>query len=144
MTAPSISVCELPPRISKASLKWRTARQSLVKIPRKPLCLCVSVVPIPTRADLRITPRELCKLSPDMSEIVDFRMGDLVRLRKPHPCGGFEWTIVRLGADIGLTCNTCGHRVLLERRTLEKRLKTFVSRGPEPDPEQMRIALERD
>ena len=51
---------------------------------------------------------------------------------------------MRLGADIGLRCKTCGHRVLLERRTLEKRLKEFVSRGPEPDPEQVRIALERD
>ena len=56
-----------------------------------------------------------------MSEIVDFRMEDVVRLRKAHPCGGFEWTIVRLGADIGLKCATCGHRVLLDRRTLEKR-----------------------
>jgi hypothetical protein len=79
-----------------------------------------------------------------MGEIIDFRMEDVVRLRKPHPCGGFEWQVVRLGADIGLRCTTCKRRVLLERRTLEKRLKTFVSRGPEPDPEQVRIALERD
>ncbi|HEX5478100.1 MAG TPA: DUF951 domain-containing protein [Dehalococcoidia bacterium] len=79
-----------------------------------------------------------------MAEIIDFRMEDIVRLRKPHPCGGFEWEVVRLGADIGIRCKKCGHRVLLERRTLEKRLKEFVSRGPEPDPEQVRIALERD
>ena len=79
-----------------------------------------------------------------MAEIVDFRMEDVVRLRKPHPCGGFEWQVVRLGADIGLRCLSCKHRVLLDRRTLEKRLKTFVSRGPELDPEQVRLALERD
>lgn len=79
-----------------------------------------------------------------MAEIVDFRMADVVRLRKPHPCGGFEWEVVRLGADIGLKCRSCGRRVLLERRTLEKRMKSFVERGPEPDPEQVRIALERD
>jgi hypothetical protein len=79
-----------------------------------------------------------------MSEIVDFRMGDVVRLRKPHPCGGFEWEVVRIGADIGIRCHTCKHRVLLERRTLEKRMKTFVSRGPEPDPEQLRLVMERD
>ena len=79
-----------------------------------------------------------------MAEIVDFRMGDVLRLRKPHPCGGFEWEVVRLGADIGLRCKTCGHRVLIERRVLEKRLKAFVARGPEPDPEQVRIALERE
>lgn len=79
-----------------------------------------------------------------MAEIVEFRMGDVIRLRKPHPCGGVEWEVVRLGADIGLRCLTCKHRVLLERRTLEKRLKAFVARGPEPDPEQVRLALDRD
>jgi hypothetical protein len=55
---------------------------------------------------------------------------DVVRLRKPHPCGSFDWTVVRLGADIGLRCQTCNRKVLLSRRDLEKRLKTFVSRGP--------------
>jgi hypothetical protein len=79
-----------------------------------------------------------------MPEIVDFRMADVLRLRKPHPCGGYEWLVVRLGADIGIKCETCGHRVLLNRRTLEKRLKSFVSRGPELDPEQVRVALERE
>ncbi|MGH2557439.1 MAG: DUF951 domain-containing protein [Thermomicrobiales bacterium] len=58
---------------------------------------------------------------------------DVVRLRKPHPCGGFEWTVVRLGADIGLRCNGCGRKILLPRRDLERRLRTFVSRGPEFD-----------
>jgi hypothetical protein len=57
-------------------------------------------------------------------------LGDVVRLRKPHPCGSHEWTVVRLGADIGLRCHGCQHKVLLPRRTLEKRLKAFVSRGP--------------
>ena len=79
-----------------------------------------------------------------MPDIVDFRMGDIVRLRKPHPCGGYEWDVVRLGADIGLVCRTCKHKVMLDRRTLEKRLKTFVARGPELDPEQVRIPLDRD
>jgi hypothetical protein len=63
--------------------------------------------------------------------VVDFRMGDVLRLRKPHPCGGFEWEVVRLGADIGLRCLTCGRRLLLERTVLEKRLKAFLSRGAE-------------
>ena len=58
-------------------------------------------------------------------------LDDVVRLRKPHPCGSFEWTVVRLGADIGLRCHGCNHKVLLPRRTIEKRLKTFVRRGPE-------------
>jgi hypothetical protein len=60
---------------------------------------------------------------------VDFQIGDIVRLRKPHPCGGTDWEVVRLGADIGLKCQTCQHRVLLTRRELEKRLKTFVQRA---------------
>jgi hypothetical protein len=59
-----------------------------------------------------------------------FFIGDVVRLRKPHPCGSVDWTVVRLGADIGLRCLGCDRKVLLPRRTLEKRLKTFVSRGP--------------
>jgi hypothetical protein len=57
-------------------------------------------------------------------------LGDVVRLRKPHPCGSFDWTVVRLGADIGLRCRGCERKVLLPRRTLEKRLKTFLGRGP--------------
>jgi hypothetical protein len=61
---------------------------------------------------------------------IDFQVGDIVRLRKPHPCGGYDWEIVRLGADIGLKCQTCQHRVLLTRRELEKRLKTFVQQAP--------------
>ena len=58
---------------------------------------------------------------------LDLAIGDRLKLRKPHPCGGYEWTVVRLGADIGLTCDTCGRRVLLPRRELEKRLKTKLS-----------------
>ncbi|MFZ2361573.1 MAG: DUF951 domain-containing protein [Anaerolineae bacterium] len=60
---------------------------------------------------------------------IEIRLGDVVRLRKPHPCGGYEWDVVRLGADIGLHCTTCNHRVLLTRREFEKRVKTFVRRG---------------
>ncbi len=56
---------------------------------------------------------------------------DVVHLRKPHPCGGYEWEIVRLGADIGMVCTTCQHRVLLPRREFEKRVKKFVRRGHE-------------
>lgn len=58
----------------------------------------------------------------------DIQLDDVVRLRKPHPCGGYEWVVVRLGADIGLRCTTCGRRVLLPRRELAKRLKAIVSR----------------
>ncbi|HZD55599.1 MAG TPA: DUF951 domain-containing protein [Anaerolineales bacterium] len=59
----------------------------------------------------------------------DLNLDDVVRLRKPHPCGGYEWKIVRLGADIGLECLRCGRRVMLPRRKLARRMKTLVSKS---------------
>lgn len=65
-------------------------------------------------------------------EPVDYRVGDLLRLRKPHPCGGFEWSVFRLGADIGIACATCQRRLMLPRRELERRTRKVIARGPEP------------
>jgi len=56
-------------------------------------------------------------------------LGDLLRLRRVHPCGGDTWLVDRLGADIGLRCQTCDRHVLVERRTVERRLVDFVRRG---------------
>jgi hypothetical protein len=56
-------------------------------------------------------------------------LGDIVRLQRRHPCGGDRWLVDRLGADIGLRCQTCARHVLVERRVLERRLVEFVSRG---------------
>ena len=61
--------------------------------------------------------------------VLDVYLGDVVRLRRAHPCGSSEWLVDRLGADIGLRCQGCGRHVLVERRTLESRLDGFVSRG---------------
>lgn len=61
--------------------------------------------------------------------VMEIKLGDVVRLRKKHPCGGDEWEVVRLGADIGIRCLKCQHRVLLARSIFERRVKTFVSRG---------------
>jgi hypothetical protein len=61
--------------------------------------------------------------------VLTLLLGDVVRLRRKHPCGGETWLIDRLGADIGLRCGTCGRHVLLDRRLLERRLVAFVSRG---------------
>lgn len=63
---------------------------------------------------------------------LDFRLQDVVTLRKPHPCGGNAWTVVRLGADIGLRCDRCSRRLLLPRPQVERRLQQFLRRGPEP------------
>ena len=61
--------------------------------------------------------------------VLDLLLGDVVRLRKTHPWGGDTWLVDRLGADIGLRCQTCGRHVLIERATLERRLAGFVERG---------------
>ena len=58
--------------------------------------------------------------------VVELRLGDVLRLRKVHPCGGFEWEVVRVGADIGIRCLECQRRVMMPRSALEKRLKTLV------------------
>lgn len=65
--------------------------------------------------------------------VLELRLGDTVRLRKPHPCGSSDWVIVRLGADIGIRCLGCQRRVLLDRSVFEKRVKTFLDRGPVPE-----------
>ena len=61
--------------------------------------------------------------------ILALLLGDVVRLRRSHPCGGDTWLVDRLGADIGLRCQTCGRHVLIERATLERRFAAFVWRG---------------
>jgi len=62
-------------------------------------------------------------------DLMEISLGDIVRLRKKHPCGSYEWQVVRLGADIGIKCRGCNRRVLLERREFERRVKGFISRG---------------
>ena len=54
--------------------------------------------------------------------------GERVELRKPHPCGSYDWRVVRIGADIGMKCARCDHRVLLPRSEFERRVKKLVSR----------------
>ena len=61
--------------------------------------------------------------------VMEIKLGDVVRLKKQHPCGGNEWQVVRLGLDIGIKCLKCQHRVLLERGVFERRVKSLVSRG---------------
>ena len=58
----------------------------------------------------------------------DLELNDILRLKKPHPCGGFEWKVIRLGADIGLECITCQRRVLLTRREVSNLLKKNLTK----------------
>jgi len=62
---------------------------------------------------------------------VDLRIGDRIALRKAHPCGSQEWRVVRLGADIGLVCEGCGHRILMDRLDVERRFTGHLERGPQ-------------
>ena len=68
-------------------------------------------------------------MSANQTEVVEFRLGDVVSLRKAHPCGSHEWLVDRLGADIGVRCRGCGRHVLIERRAMERRLTGFGERG---------------
>ncbi len=61
--------------------------------------------------------------------VLELKLGDIIRLKKPHPCGSYEWVVMRLGADIGIRCLKCHRTILLERAVLERRMKGFVSRG---------------
>jgi len=68
---------------------------------------------------------------------MDIKIGDIVRLKKKHPCGSYEWLVIRLGADIGMQCQ---HRVLLPRSIFERRVKAVVSRE---EPAFIKTAAER-
>ena len=64
----------------------------------------------------------------NLTVLPDLQLNDIVQLRKPHPCGSYQWKVVRLGADIGLECCQCGHRVMLTRRELSHRMKKLLPR----------------
>ncbi len=60
---------------------------------------------------------------------IEIYIGDIVQLRKIHPCGGDTWRVVRLGAEIGMRCLTCERKVMLPRAEFERRVKRFIERG---------------
>ena len=70
------------------------------------------------------------------SMLPDLQLDDHLRLRKPHPCGSYEWTVIRLGADIGLECKLCKHRVMLTRRELARTLKINLTKHDDKKNEQ--------
>ena len=79
-----------------------------------------------TSPPLSPSPRALAEVR---NMVMEIKLGDIVRLKKKHPCGSYEWQVVRLGADIGIKCLKCQHRVLLKRSAFERRVKEFISRG---------------
>ncbi len=61
---------------------------------------------------------------------LELKVGDQVRLKKQHPCGGFSWRVTRLGADIGLLCLTCRRHIMLPRPQLARRVKQVLPAEP--------------
>ncbi len=62
---------------------------------------------------------------------LELKLGDVVRMKKAHPCGNPLWQVTRLGADIGLTCQKCHRRVMLPRTYLERRVREVIP-GQQP------------
>lgn len=54
---------------------------------------------------------------------VQYEVGDIVKMKKKHPCGSFEWEILRGGADFRLKCLGCGHQIMISRKLVEKNTK---------------------
>lgn len=61
---------------------------------------------------------------------LDIQVGDIVQMRKQHPCGSDRWQVYRVGADVGVRCLGCDHRVMLPRRKFERAVKRVLR---EPD-----------
>lgn len=64
---------------------------------------------------------------------VEINLGDIVQLRKKHPCGGDTWQVVRLGTDVGLVCQGCGRRILLPRGKFNKQLKRIIEHADQDE-----------
>ena len=57
---------------------------------------------------------------------MDINVGDVLKLKKQHPCGSREWEVLRVGADFRLKCLGCGHQIMIARKLLEKNVKEIV------------------
>ena len=60
---------------------------------------------------------------------LELKIGDVVRMKKAHPCGSHLWEVTRIGADIGLTCHGCRRRLMLARSYLQRRVKEVIPAG---------------
>ena len=58
---------------------------------------------------------------------LEYQVGNIVKLKKKHPCGSFEWEILRVGADFRLKCCGCGHQIMIARKLVEKNTKELKS-----------------
>ena len=65
-----------------------------------------------------------------------YEVGDIVKLKKPHPCGSHEWEILRVGADFRLKCAGCGHQVMMARPLVEKSTRGLKKAGEKTESER--------
>lgn len=61
--------------------------------------------------------------------ILDLQVGDIIKMKKPHPCGANEWEILRTGMDFRLKCEGCGHQVMVSRKLVEKNFRGIVKKA---------------
>ena len=66
-------------------------------------------------------------------EHIRYEIGDIVRLKKKHPCGSDTWKILRTGMDFGLKCEGCGHFVMMPRPKLEKMARAIIAKTPQEE-----------
>ena len=60
---------------------------------------------------------------------MDVRVGDVITVKKPHPCDGKAFAVLRVGMDFKIKCETCGREVMLPRAKIEKNIKAIVRGG---------------
>lgn len=60
---------------------------------------------------------------------MDINVGDIVKLKKEHPCGSKEWEVLRIGADFRLKCLGCEHQIMVPRKTVEKNVREIKKKG---------------
>lgn len=63
---------------------------------------------------------------------MDVHLGDVLEMKKPHPCGSKEWLVLRVGMDFRLRCQGCGHEVMLPRSKAEKNIKKILREEEQP------------
>lgn len=62
---------------------------------------------------------------------MDFKVGEVIKMKKKHPCGANEWKLLRVGMDFRLQCVNCGREVMVPRKLVEKNFRGYISQNPD-------------
>lgn len=60
---------------------------------------------------------------------MDIKVGDILTMKKQHPCGSHDWKVIRIGADFKMICQGCGHEIMSPRYKIEKNIKKITRNG---------------